>query len=246
MLQAMVKCRRRAQGRGGSRRGGTLALLFLIAAPFGTASTLGAPAETADIRNVQSIALPPVILPGGVHDEGISNAAFEQLTLSLALKGYVMHRARDLALDSGIDPATLRDLGPEALAELLPEGSTYYLLCWIDYTPSSAAGGAANPDRLRASAVLIDRNQKRILWQNFAYQPATDPLQSKMAAFVGAMLLEVASPQPAFYTPIMRQIEFENRMNRLEQGYQMAESLASPVANVFRALLSSFPERPMR
>lgn len=229
-----------------SGRPATIILFSLIATSCGTAPSVAQTAESESIREIQSIALPPVILPGGVHNDRITREAFEQLTMSLALKGYVMHRVKGLSIDSSVDPAALRGLGPEALSSLLPEGGTHYLLCWIDYTAASPGATAVTAGPLRASAVLIDRNQKRVLWQNLAYLPATDPLQTKMAAFTGALMLNRMSPPPAFYTPAMRQFDFENRMNQLEQGYQMAESLASPVANTLRALLSTLPERPMR
>lgn len=228
-------------------RGIAAALLCsLIVIDGGTPASAAESAESASIQEIQSIALPPVILPGGVYNAEVTRAAFDQMTLSLALKGYVMHLVEGLALDSSVDPSELRSADPAALAALLPEGGEHYLLCWIDYPPVGAGGSGPGADSVRASAVLIERRSKRILWQNFAFHTASDPLQEQMAAFFGALMLEWMSPQPAFYTPIQRQIEFERRVDQLEESNRMLGALASPVAIATRALLTTFPEKPMR
>ena len=245
MSRETANSRRWAPGGRCRRRLAAVSVLSLIAAGCGTTPSLAATAESEAIRQIQSIALPPVILPGGVSNDGVTRAAFEQLTLSLALKGYVMHRVDSLVLDAGVDPAKLRELSPAALSELLPAGNSHYLLCWIDETPASGGSGA-KAGSLRVSAALVDRSGQRILWQNHAYHHSADPLQAEFAAFFGALMMELASPYPAFYTPIMRQTEFDNRMSLIADSNKLIAGLVPPVVIAIRALLSTFPERPMR
>jgi hypothetical protein len=200
------------------------------------------PIDLAAIRQIQSIALPPVILPGGLSSAVVTRETYKQLTLSLALKGYVMHLVDELVLESGVEPARLMELDPDSITALLPEGNTHYLLCWLEEVP----GTGANPVRLRTSAALIERPSKRVLWKNFAYSPESDPFAEQMGAFFRALLLDRMSPQRGFYTPVQRQIEFDRRVEQIEGSNRMIIELSSPAANSIRDVLSAFPERPMR
>jgi hypothetical protein len=217
----------------------------MVVAGCGTAPTapsLRSSPESDAIRRVDSIAVPPVMLPGDVHDERVTREAFEELTLLLALKGYVLHRVGRTVVRTASDLRPLGDLSPEELAAVLPDGGTHYLLCWIDALQGGRGGDPQKTAYVRVSAALIDRSGRRVLWRNFANQSsATFPVITPFS-------LEIArrQAQAPYVPPALRQSEFERSLREQAELGQMMASLVSPVTGAMRALLSSFPEREMR
>lgn len=189
--------------------------------------------ERAAILQIESIALPPVLFPGDVTNETLTSEVFEEMTLALALKGYVLHRVGRIEPRSDPNPAPLSELSAEALASLLPEGGTHYLLCWIDYSMDGTVG---------ISAVLIDRMAKSVLWRNSSSQGRilfqTD---TPMGIYIAAQ-----SANAPWVPPALRQSEFDRVLNQINESGQGLLDTLSPVVGAMRGLLSTFPEKPMR
>ena len=220
-------------------------ILSLAANAFGANPATSPPQFSPDreaILQIESIALPPVMLPGDLENEQLTREVFEELTLRLALKGYVLHRVARTTPRPGPNPPSLGDLSADALADLLPDGGTHYLLGWIDKVEGGRGGDANAAASLQVSAALIDRNAKRILWRNTGSQgrvqfPANTP-------FLTWLAFQHAN-QP--YVPdALRQSEFDRALRESTDLGQRMLDLISPTVVAVRNLLSSFPERPIR
>jgi len=241
----MRSCQTRAKANAHGRRAIVVSMLSMAVNAFGANPATSPPQFSPDreaILRIESIALPPVLLPGDLENERLTREVFEELTLVLALKGYVLHRVGRTALRSGPRPPSLGDLSADALADLLPDGGTHYLLCWMDNVQAGRGGDANSATSIHLSAALIDRNAKRILWRNAASQgriafPASTPLLTWLA-FQHAT-------QP--YVPdALRQSEFDRALRESTELGQSLLDLVSPTVVAVRNLLGSFPERPMR
>lgn len=238
----VVEVRRRettAQASVYGRRAIVVSILSMAASAFGANS---ASSDRDAILQIESIALPPILLPGDLENEQLTREVFEELTLRLALKGYVLHRVARTMPRPGPNPPSLGDLTPDALADLLPDGGTHYLLCWIDHVQGGRRGDVHAAASLHLSAALIDRNARRVLWRNTGSQGRVK--FSANTPFLAWLAFQHAN-QP--YVPdVLRQSEFDRALRESTELGQGMLDLISPTVGAVRNLLSSFPERPMR
>jgi hypothetical protein len=224
------------------RRAAGAVLLALAVAGCATAPALPDTPQSQDIRRIESIAMPPVLLPGDVHDAALTRQVFKELSLQLALKGYVMHGVDRPAPRVGPSPPPLSELSPEALAGLLPDGGTHYLLCWIEELPGDGVPGVATLPSVRIAAVLIERPGRRVLWRNFVLAGGEEIPVVNLTALWFARWQRAQTP---FASPVIKQLEYERAYNMFVDTQQMMARQASYLPGALRDLMSSFPVRPM-
>lgn len=232
MLDRAPSCERRAAA----------AVLLALLAGCATAPTLPDTPQAQDIRRIESIAMPPVLLPGDVHDAALTRQVFKELSLQLALKGFVMHSVERTAPRVGPSPPPLSTLSPEALADLLPQGGTHFLLCWIEEMPPSAATALGTPPSVRITAALIDRPGRRVMWRNFVLAGGEEIPVVNLSALWFARWQKSQSP---FASPAIKDLDFERAYGTVADSQKMLARQESYLPGAARDLLSTFPVRPL-
>lgn len=221
------------------RRIAAAATLAWLVSGCGTAPAVRESPRSQAVRRIESIAMPPVLLPGDVQDPGLTKQVFDQVALSLALKGYVMHRVGRPAPRAGSNPQPLGELSDAALAQLLPDGGKHYLLCWIEASPEGGADAAS----VRIAAALIERETQLVLWRNAAVRAGERSLpEINLMAIAFARWSRQQSP---YASPAIRQIEHDRAFNQIVESQKMLEQAIPQLPATLRVLLSTFPERPM-
>jgi len=180
-----------------------------------SAATRATP-ESDAIRRIESIALLPVVFPSPQEDPRLTSHVFNALTLALAEKGYVLHRAGPFAAADAVSPQQLRHADADGLIALLPDSGRHYLLCWIDELTKDESL-LVDRASIRLTVVLIDRETRKVLWRNAEQNTATTYFMSLQTGVIPMVFVRA-----------------------------LVDEQTLAVSRGFARLFAGFPEKPMR
>ena len=148
--------------------------LFMVIFASSCASNQTKPTYVVDepnaISSIESITMLPIVSVADIPEDDSSslmNALHERLAVELALKGYVLQKADRFSVDEEILPEEINNMSVDELALLGPKDSEYLIVCFLrEFDTSNIV--IAQSARVRISAVLIDKKNKRFLWKNGA------------------------------------------------------------------------------
>jgi hypothetical protein len=106
------------------------------------------------------------------REEKLTTEVRNKLALELALKGYVLKRAARFSPDRDLTPTDVAAMDSNALAELGPENSRYLMICLLNSLETSRLI-IADSAEARIAAVLIDKQNGKVLWKNEVSESTT-------------------------------------------------------------------------
>ena len=133
--------------------------------------------------------------------QDILEQVHEQVGFDLALKGYVFEKADQFSPNTTFSPEDVAKMGVEEIALLGPEDSRYLVLCILKELDSSFFVVALSASA-GISAMIIDKHDKKVVWQNEDISRNTTGLFLPPFGLIG-MLLEGGESE-AIYRSIRR------------------------------------------
>ena len=131
--------------------------------------------DESRITSIDKIAMLPIVAVAELdpkREEKLTDDVRKKLALELALKGYVLKRAREFAPGRELAAPEVAAMSTEELAALGPDGNRYILLCFLNAIETSKIVIAESAET-RIAAVLIDKQERQVLWQNEVDESAT-------------------------------------------------------------------------
>ena len=123
--------------------------------------------EPEVISSIEAITMLPVADLRKDKSSDKSDEVYKQLALELAVKGYVLQMSDQFSADRKVHPEEIKEMAIENIAKLGPKGNDYILICFLEDIHSSNAI-IISTAQVKASAVLIDKKNKRYLWKDRA------------------------------------------------------------------------------
>ena len=123
---------------------------------------------TSAFRNVNTLTLLPIVSDTALQEESrqkILSEVYENVSLDLALKGYVLERADSFSDTATIAPETVAHMSVKEMAQLGPADSQHLVFCVLNDFQSSHIGVASSAEA-KTSALIIDKHQQRVIWRN--------------------------------------------------------------------------------
>ena len=139
-------------------------------------------------KNVGTLTLLPIVSDTALKEESrekILSEVYENVSLDLALKGYVLEKADSFSDTDTIAPETVAQMSVKEMAQLGPADSHYLVLCVLHEFESSHIGVASSAEA-KISALIIDKHQQRVIWKNETTSSLTNSILN-----VGAVVMMV-------------------------------------------------------